>query len=187
MPSTDNTSAAVRPPPQRPELRRQLTHSVQVVPEYRKKVIKTMNEQEAKKKNGVTLLIPQPSPYGHARTYHDYRWTDIERSRSNIDGTLPSNSDTVPSNLAPAPIGMWIFDGRGSTNTSMPEVEVDPVPDLERNRAIVVVDFGIPEYLCMIPPGLCRLVATTPGKARLAMNAFTATHPNGAQEYFPAE
>jgi hypothetical protein len=141
------------------------------VPEYRKKVIKTMNEQEAKKKEGVTLLIPQPSTYGHARTYNNYRWSNAERARFNSDGTLPFNSDNVPANVAPAPIGMWIFDGRGSTNTSMPEVGVDPVPDLERNKAIVVVDFGIPEYLCMIPPGLCRLVATTPGKARLTMGA----------------
>jgi hypothetical protein len=131
-----------------------------------------MNEQEAKKKEGVTLPIPQPSPHGHARMYNDYRWTNAERARFNSDGTLPFNINTVPPNLAPAPIGMWIFDGRGSTETSMPEVEVDPVPDLERNKAIVVVDFGIPDYLCMIPPGLCRLVATTPGKARLVMSTF---------------
>jgi hypothetical protein len=137
------------------------------MPEYRKKVLKTMNEQEAKKKQGFTLPIPQPSPHGHARMYNDYRWTNADRTRFSSDGTLPFSIDTVPANLAPAPIGMWIFDGRGSTETSMPEVELDPVPDLERNKAIVVVDFGIPEYLCMIPPGLCRLVATTPGKARL--------------------
>ena len=157
------------------------------MPEYRKKVVKTMNEQEAKKKEGVTLLIPQPSPHGHARMYNDYKWTNVERSRFNVNGTLPFNFDTVPANLAPTPIVMWIFDGRGSTDTSMPEVEVDPVPDLERNKAIVVVDFGIPEYLCMIPPGLCHLVATTPGKARLAMNAFTASHPNGTQERFTTD
>jgi hypothetical protein len=157
------------------------------VPEYRKKVLKTMNEQEAKKKEGVTLPIPQPSPHGHARMYNDYRWTSAERARFNSDGTLPFNINTVPPNLAPAPIGMWIFDGRGSTETSMPEVELDPVPDLERNKAIVVVDFDIPQYLCMIPPGLCRLVATIPGKARLVMSAFTATHPNGTQEHFAAQ
>lgn len=49
----------------------------------------------------------------------------------------------------------------------MPEIELNPLPDLERNKAIVVVDFDTPDYLCMIPPGLCRLVPIGPGKARL--------------------
>jgi hypothetical protein len=142
---------------------------LQTVPDYRKKVLKTMNEQEAKKKQGATLPIPQPSPHGHARTYHDYRWTNAQRDLYNADGTLPFTINTVPANLAPAPIGMWIFDGRGSTDTSMPEVEVDHVPDLERDKAIVIVDFDISGYLSLIPPGYCRLVATTPGKARLVM------------------
>ncbi|CAD0114338.1 unnamed protein product [Aureobasidium uvarum] len=64
-------------------------------------------------------------------------------------------------------MGMCIFDGRGSTNDSMPEIEVNPLPDLQRNKAIVVIDFGIPEYLCVLEPGFCRLVPTGPGKARL--------------------
>ncbi|CAD0098283.1 unnamed protein product [Aureobasidium mustum] len=126
-----------------------------------------MNDQEAKKKEGITLPIPQPGPYGHARMYQDFRWSNAQRDRFLADGTLPFDVNNIPSNLKPAPIGMWIFDGRGSTQHSMPEIELNPMPDLERNKAIVVIDFGIPDYLCMIPPGLCRLVPTGPGKARL--------------------
>lgn len=144
-----------------------------------------MNKQEAKKKEGLTLLIPQPSPHGHARMYNDYKWTNAQRDRFLSDGTLPFDINTVPANLAPTPMGMWIFDGKGSTDTMGPEVEVDPVPDLERNQAIVVVDFDIPDYVCLIPPGFCRLIATTPGKARLVMKAITAIHPDGRQEHFP--
>ncbi|KAG9564634.1 hypothetical protein KCU71_g5147, partial [Aureobasidium melanogenum] len=84
-----------------------------------------------------------------------------------VDGTLPFDVNNIPANLKPAPIGMWIFDGRGSSQHSMPEIELNPLPDLERNKAIVVIDFGIPDYLCMIPPGLCRLVPTGPNRGRL--------------------
>jgi hypothetical protein len=41
---------------------------------------------------------------------------------------------------------------------------------VRRYKTIVVVDFDIPEYLCLIPPGFCRLVATAPGKVRLVMH-----------------
>ncbi|KAK6003438.1 hypothetical protein QM012_009209 [Aureobasidium pullulans] len=154
MSTTNNTNAATANTPQ-------------VVPEYRIKVIKIMNTEEAKKKESIALLIPQPSPYGHARLYQDFRWSNAQRDRFLADGTLPFDATNIPSNLKPAPIGMWIFDGRGSTIDSMPEIELDPLPDLERNKAIVVIDFGIPDHLCMIPPGLCRLIPTDPGKARL--------------------
>lgn len=126
-----------------------------------------MNDDEAKSKKGLTLLVPQSDPHGHARMYQDFRWSNAQRDRYLADGTLPFDANTIPANLTPSPIGMWIFDGRGSTRDSMPEIELNPLPDLERNKAIVVVDFGIPDYLCMIPPGLCRLVLTGPGKARL--------------------
>ncbi|KAG9851694.1 hypothetical protein KCU98_g3793, partial [Aureobasidium melanogenum] len=154
MSSTNNTNAATADTPP-------------VISEYRKEVIKTMNTQEAKKKEGLTLLIPQPHSHGHARMYQDFRWSNAQRDRFLADGTLPFDANNIPSNLTPSPIGMWIFDGRGSTQYSMPEIELNPLPDLERNKAIVVIDFGIADYLCMIPPGLCRLVRTGPNKGRL--------------------
>lgn len=126
-----------------------------------------MNTQNAEKKEGIALLVPQPNPYGHARMYQDFRWSNAQRDRFLADGTLPFDVNDIPSDLKPAPVGMWIFDGRGSTNDSMPEVETNPLPDLERNKAIVVIDFGIPNYLCMIPPGFCRLKPTGPGRALL--------------------
>ncbi|KAG9595003.1 hypothetical protein KCU77_g5799, partial [Aureobasidium melanogenum] len=129
MSSTNNTNAGTANTPP-------------VVPEYRKEVVKTMNSQEAKKKEGLTLLIPQPNPYGHARMYQDFRWSI-------------ASSSTAP------------FHSTGSSQHSMPEIELNPLPDLERNKAIVVIDFGIPDYLCMIPPGLCRLVPTGPNRGRL--------------------
>lgn len=104
--------------------------------------------------------------------------------RFSADGTLPYDIDTMPQRFKPVDLDIWIFDVRGSTDTSLPEIEMDPLPDLERNKAIVIIDFGIPNYTCVVPPGFVRLEHTGPNKARLMMNPYTATHPSGAREHF---
>ncbi|CAD0013736.1 unnamed protein product, partial [Aureobasidium pullulans] len=155
-----------------------------VEPAYRTEIIKTLNEQFAKSKEGIYLRLPQPNPRGHLRLFKTFKWTATQLSRFSADSTLPYDIDTMPQRFRPVGLDIWIFDGRGSTDTSLPEIEMDPLPDLERNKAIVIIDFGIPNYTCVVPPGFVRLEHTGPNKARLMMNPYTATHPSGAREHF---
>ncbi|THX52222.1 hypothetical protein D6D08_09690 [Aureobasidium pullulans] len=158
-----------------------------VEPAYRTEVIKTLNEQFAKSKEGIYLRLPQPNPRGHLRLFKTFKWTAAQLGRFSADGTLPYDIDTMPLSFKPVNLDIWIFDGRGSTDTSLPEIEMDPLPDLERNKAIVIIDFGIPNYTCVVPPGFVRLEHTGPNKARLMMNPYTATHPPGAREHFSGD
>ncbi|THX52254.1 hypothetical protein D6D06_06866 [Aureobasidium pullulans] len=127
---------------------------------------------------------PVTPPVEPAYRTETFKWTAAQLSRFSADGTLPYDIDTMPQRFKPVDLDIWIFDGRGSTDTSLPEIEMDPLPDLERNKAIVIIDFGIPNYTCVVPPGFVRLEHTGPNKARLMMNPYTATHPSGAREHF---
>ena len=89
----------------------------------------------------------------------NYSWTDDEVTRYTADGTLPRNLVTVDQTAVG--VSLWIIDARNSTGIpTLPELELDPLPDFENHRAICVFDMGdgkcafIPsEFLEMVRKG----------------------------------
>ncbi|KAG2170978.1 hypothetical protein VTO58DRAFT_109376 [Aureobasidium pullulans] len=156
-----------------------------IEPAYRTEVIETLNKSYAKSKEGIYLRLPQPNPRGHLRLFKDFKWTKPQVDRFFADGTLPHDISTIPSHLTPADLDIWIFDGRGSTGDSLPEIEADPLPDLEHFPALVIFDFGIPEWLCMMPPGALRWMSTGQNKGRFVLKPGAVPIPTTRK--FPSD
>ncbi|TKA82795.1 hypothetical protein B0A55_01794 [Friedmanniomyces simplex] len=119
-------------------------------PALRTRVIDTLNKQCAEKREHLFLRLPQPNPVGHCIMV-PYTWSQEEAERYLA---WPDRS-ALPRDLATVcqddkAVLLWVFDASHSGG-KLPELELDPLPELERHPALCAFDMDGGDNIALIP------------------------------------
>ncbi|KAK5116536.1 hypothetical protein LTR85_009161 [Meristemomyces frigidus] len=137
----------------------------QAEPAYKTRIINSLNEHSAKSRTGVALRLPQPSPVGHC-LFSLHPWTEEQSELFARDGTLPR--DLTNMDQEAKCIVLWVFDATAAGG-QLPELELDPVPNLKKHPALCAFDMDAKETISLVPSEFLELIPTGKNKVRFVL------------------
>ncbi|KAK5712903.1 hypothetical protein LTR17_017809 [Elasticomyces elasticus] len=116
-----------------------------------KRIIDGQNKQAAEGREIVFLRLPQPNPNGHC-LMAPYKWSEEDAKRYLAGGdpaALPVDLATIDPEART--ICLWIFDASDGDGEQIPPLELDIVPDFEKQPAMVMFYMGSDDEVMLLP------------------------------------
>jgi hypothetical protein len=153
--------------PQSTELKpEQVDRAKAVEPEYKSKIIDTLNKQCATSSEGNIFLRLPPTVGLADGMFCPHTWTKAETDRYlHGDGKLPVDLSSIKEDHKTIPI--YIFDARHGNGKELPEVDVAFVPDFEKLPGLCIFDIASasgPGNTALIPSEFLEVVPKAEGR-----------------------